>query len=203
MWVAKILWYTYLDTGAMYRCATLYANRHWLLEATDEEKAAIVPLLNITFATVDWSQHTFINGEDVEHEIRKTDLALAMKPIVTCIPLRVEMIRLQKVFWAQGSIVIDARDAWTHIFPDAALKVFMTCDVDIRADRRVKQLQESWLPADLEKIKEEIRMRDDTDYLWPYAVNAKAPDARELDTSDLTIQEQIDQVVTRAKIEQW
>jgi len=198
-WVAEVLWYTYLDTGAMYRAATLYAINNNLLDAWDKVLSEIPGQVNIEFREVAGKQHCFLDGTDVEKEIRSTDLALQMKPIVTCIPLREAMITLQQSFWSQGNIVIDARDAGTHIFPDAELKVFMTCDVETRVTRRIKQLTEQWLEADESKIREETILRDQTDYLWPNAVNAKAPDAKELDTTHMTIDEQIQQVVMRAK----
>ena len=183
----------------MYRAATLYAIKNNLLQESNETLSKIPSQITIEFHDVSGKQHCFLDWIDVEDKIRTTDLALQMKPIVTCLPLREAMVTLQQGFWKQGNIVIDARDAGTHIFPDAALKVFMTCDVDIRVSRRIKQLQEQGLEADEAKIREETILRDQTDYLWPNAVNAKAPDAKELDTSDLTIQEQIDQVVEWAK----
>jgi len=109
------------------------------------------------------------------------------------------MIALQASYKETWWIVCDGRDAGTHIFPDAELKVFMLCDPEVRAIRRHAQLENQWLPADLEKIRTEIAHRDEVDYLWPNAVNKKAPDARELDTTHLSIQEQVQQVVDRAQ----
>ncbi len=197
-WVAKVLWYTYLDTGAMYRCATLYAIRHWLLDADDQTKADICQHLDIQFVDSDTGQHVLLNGENVEDQIRTTELALQMRPIVSCIPLRNNMIQLQKSFGTHGGIVCEWRDIATHVFPDAQLKVFMICDVDTRVTRRAHQLTEQWLVVDIEQIRKETIHRDNTDYLWPDAVNKKADDARVLDTTHMTISQQIDTVVSRA-----
>ena len=197
-WVAQQLWYTYLDTGAMYRCATLYAVRHDLLDADNKTKAGIVEKLHIEFKDIDNMQSVWLNGEHVEDQIRDTSLALQMKPIVSCVPLRQEMIALQQSFGVDWGIVCEGRDIATHVFPDAQLKIFFICDVDTRVVRRIQQLTDQWLQVDKHKIHQEITMRDQTDYLGPNAVNKKAEDARMLDTSDLTIQQQIDQVVSRA-----
>jgi cytidylate kinase len=198
-WVAHLLWYTYLDTWAMYRAATLYAMRHGLLEASDQKKADIVWQLDLRFKTIDWVQHTFMQWEDVEEEIRSTSLALQMKPITICKPLRKQMVALQQDFWKNGNIVCDGRDAATHIFPDAELKVFLVCDLATRVQRRKHQLDIQGIITSEADIEHEITTRDTIDYLWPDAVNMKAHDARELDTSHLTIDQQIAQVVAWAK----
>ncbi len=197
--VATILWYTYLDTGAMYRCVALYARQHNLLKENEERKAKIIDEITIEFRTIEGLQTTFMNGENIEKEIRSSDLWLVMRPIVSCLPLRKKMISLQQSFWDQWNIVCDWRDAGTHIFPDAELKIFMTCDIQTRVQRRMKQLRLQWLPVDEKKISQETLMRDQTDYLWPDAVNKKAIDAKELDTSNSTIQQQIDIVVKWAR----
>ena len=202
--VAEELWYIYLDTGAMYRAATLIAIREEKLDASAEEKVAMLRAHALSFVrnTETWNDDIYVDGENVESLIRTTALAMQMKPIVTCIPLREEMVRLQQNFWTVWGIVCDGRDTATHIFPDAQLKVFMICDVETRARRRYAQLVAWWHEADLEAITTEIELRDQTDYLWPAAVNKKHPDAKVLDTTHLSIDEQIAQVVQWAR-EVW
>ncbi len=200
-WVANKLWYTYLDTWAMYRATTLYAIRNNLLDATDQEKVAMLEWITMNFQInpQNWNQDMILNWENVEKEIRNTSLWLQMKPIVTCIPLRKKMIEIQAAFWKQWWIVWDWRDIWTHVFPEAELKIFLTCDVDVRVKRRVTQLTEQWLDVDEEAIRAEIIKRDSTDYISPDAVNKKADDAIEIDTTNTTIQEQINLVVQMAE----
>lgn len=199
-WVAKALWYTYLDTGAMYRATTLYAIRNDLLNAIDKEKASILDSITMHFELnpETWIQEMYLNGENVEKEIRKTSLGLQMKPIVSCIPLREKMIALQASMWKDWWIVWDWRDMWTHVFPDAEVKVFLVCDVEERVKRRVKQLEEQWQEVNESAIKKEIIMRDETDYLWFEAVNKKAEDAIVIDTTNTTIEQQIAMIVELA-----
>ena len=104
---------------------------------------------------------------------------------------------MQSAYGEKNSLVADGRDMGTVVFPDAPLKVFMICDIDTRAQRRVEQLLSKWLPANLETIKTEIQHRDNHDYLWPDAVNQKAQWARIIDTSHMTIEQQIQQVIDR------
>jgi len=109
------------------------------------------------------------------------------------------MIQVQADFGKEWWIVGDWRDIGTHVFPDAELKVFLVCDVEVRVKRRVKQLEQQWLEVNEEAIRVEIIKRDDTDYLWPQAVNKKAHDAIEIDTTNTTIEEQINLVVKLAQ----
>jgi len=197
-WVAQALWYTYLDTGAMYRAITLYAIQQWVLDADDTTKADLVAACDIDFRMIQDKQHTFLNWLDVEDKIRTTELALQMKPITTCLPLRKQMIKLQQSFGVWWGIVCEGRDIATHVFPDAQLKVFMTCDVPTRVSRRIKQLEQQWLPVDKDKITQETLERDAIDYLGPNAVNKRDLEAKELDTTHLSIDNQIQIIVDRA-----
>lgn len=110
-------------------------------------------------------------------------------------PLRKKLVKLQQERWKKWWIVADGRDIGTTVFPDAQVKVFLVCPVDIRVERRAKQLAEQNHTVDTDKIRREIIQRDQTDYLWPDAVNTKADDAVVIDTGKHTIQQQIDRVV--------
>lgn len=199
--VAKRLWYKYLDTWAMYRAIALYAMRHDLLDASDEEISGILDKISMDFElNLKTGHHDMIlNGENVEKEIRETSLWLVMRPVVKCIPLREKLVVMQSQFGKAWWIVCDWRDIWTHVFPDAELKIFLTCDLDVRVERRIKQLEWQWLDVDFNKIRADIQRRDSTDYLSEDAVNKKAEDAIIIDTTHCTIEEQINRVVSLAQ----
>lgn len=196
MGLARKLWYTYLDTGAMYRAVTRYALENNLIDADEESKLHMMNQIDITFCYNDKTFHddTYVNGKNIEEEIRNTNLTSLMKPIVISPVVRKILWEKQKRIGQKWWIVVDWRDMWTVIFPDAELKLFLVGDINIRAQRRHQQLVERWQNVLLEDIYKDISLRDDTDYLWPKAVNTKASDAIEIDTSVLTIDEQINMV---------
>ncbi len=199
--VAQELNFRYLDTGAMYRAVTLYVKRKGMLEASDAEKAELMDEMSLSFSHNLTTGHDdmLLNGENIEAEIRSTNLALDLHYIVPVQPVRERLVDLQRAFIHTWNIIIDGRDAGTVIFPDAQLKVFLIWERAIRIQRRYDQLVRKWLTADLDAVALEIDRRDHTDYLWPEAVNKPASDACFLDTTHTTIPEQIATVVMRAR----
>ncbi len=199
--VAQALWYTYIDTGAMYRAVTLYAKRNSLLDASDTAKASMMDHINLTFSYNSDTDHydMCLNGENVEKEIRNTSLAMDTLKITGVKGVRESLVQKQRIYGELGGFVADGRDIGTVVFFDADVKVFLTCDLEIRVERRYKQLVEQGLTADKDKIRAEIKARDDNDYLWPQPINKKADDAIIIDTSNCTIQEQIDMILDIAK----
>lgn len=194
--VAQLLWYTYLDTGAMYRAVTLYALRNNLLHASEEEKQAMLKHIQLSFIPHPQTGHhdIVLNGEVVEQEIRSTQLSSQMKPIVTSPSIRQRLAQEQRRIATNGKIVVDGRDMGTVVFPDAELKLFLIGNKTIRAQRRLLQLQSQGQNPSLDDIIADITLRDNTDYLGPDAVNTQAPDALVLDTSTMTVDEQINTV---------
>lgn len=170
------------------------------MHASDQQKVAMVEAMDITrqYNTMTGRQDTYLDGENVESLIRKTDAMENMEPIVKCQPVRDAMARLQRQYGETGWIVADWRDMGTVVYPDADLKIFLECELETRVRRRVKQLQEQWLPADADAIRKETIERDQIDYLWPYAVGKKADDAIVVDTTHMTIEGQIREIVGMA-----
>ncbi len=194
--LAQKIWCSYLDTWAMYRATTLYAIRNKLLWSSDQELADMLDR-NIEFdffLNENGVSEILLNWEQIESYIRSPEIWINMTPIVTCKPLRMVMTQKIQNFGKKWSLVADWRDMWTIVFPHAQVKIFMTCDAEIRAQRRKKQLESSWESVDLIKIKEEIVYRDKRDYLWDNAVNVIADDAIRVDTSYCTIDEQVEKI---------
>ena len=200
MGLAKKLWYTYLDTGAMYRAVALYAMRHGLLDAPESEKQTMLSQITLCFQYNPDTDHNdiILNGENIEQEIRLTSLSSKMKPIVVSPSVRSWLGEEQRRIGQWWGIVVDGRDMGTVVFPDAELKLFLTGNVDIRAQRRYDQIKARWQDVTMENIYHDIAIRDQTDYLGSEAVNRKADDAIEIDTSILTIDEQIEQAYALA-----
>ena len=194
LWLARKLWYIYLDTGAMYRAVARYAREHGIMDADEQTKTQMMSQIDISFQYNSGTDHddVYLNGKNIENEIRQTALTSIMKPIVVSPAVRTSLWEKQRLIWSQWWIVVDGRDMGTVVFPDADLKLFLVGNIDIRSQRRYDQLTERWQIVSLEDIYHDIALRDDTDYLWPDAVNYQASDAIVIDTSVLTIDQQID-----------
>ena len=201
MGLAKRLWYTYLDTGAMYRAVAVYAMRHGLLDAPESEKQTMLSQITLCFQYNPDTDHNdiILNGENIEQEIRLTSLSSQMKPIVVSPSVRSWLGEEQRRIGQWWGIVVDGRDMGTVVFPDAELKLFLTGNVDIRAQRRYDQIKARWQDVTMENIYHDIAIRDQTDYLGSKAVNRKADDAIEIDNSSMSKQEQFDVVITLVK----
>lgn len=199
--VAKALHYTYIDSGAMYRAATLYFIRHAvdLSDAGQIEKA--VQDINITFLPGKNSENfeTYLNGTYVEKEIRQMAVAQQVSQVSAIPEVRRAMVAQQRALGKDKKIVMDGRDIGTNVFPEAALKIFMTAAVPVRAERRQKELLEKGQAVDLETIKKNLTARDAMDSGRKENPLQKAPGAIVIDTSCLTFQQQVDQVVALAK----
>lgn len=203
-WVAQRLGIPYVDTWAMYRMLTLAAMRaciinDWMLtEWVDLGAFAREQKLSFVYSDDDQSTHAVLNWEDVEHLIRSVEIGMSMKPVVTNQEVRAEIVEQTRAMGQSQSLVADGRDSGTVVFPATPYKFFLVCDLNVRAQRRQQQLLEkTWKQEPLENILEEFRHRDETDYLWAQAVNKKADDALVIDTTHMSIEEQIEYVVSR------
>jgi cytidylate kinase len=199
--VAKILGYTYIDSGAMYRAATL----HFLNQNTDlnnlESIKASLKSVKITFQNDEAKgiQETFLNGKNVEEEIRNMRVSQYVSVISKIKEVREDLVAQQQVLGLSKGVVMDGRDIGTVVFPSAELKLFMTADLEIRAKRRQKELFEKGQEVDLTDICDNLKERDLLDSTRKESPLVKAEDAIEIDPSFLDFQEQVNQIVTLAK----
>lgn len=189
--------YVYVDSGAMYRAVTLYALRHGLASPENgvDERGLIeaLPDIDISFLHVkDGSQHTILNGEDVEKEIRQMDVSNMVSPVAVIPQVRHHLVELQRRFGQERGIVMDGRDIGTTVFPDAELKVFVNASPEVRAQRRVDELTRKGTPVSYEDVLENIRQRDYIDSHRKESPLRKASDARVLDNDNLTPEQQMD-----------
>jgi CMP/dCMP kinase len=199
--VAKILGYTYIDSGAMYRAATL----HFLNQNTDitkeDEILASLKTLKITFESdpTKGVQETYLNGTNVEEEIRTMRVSQYVSVISKIKAVREDLVAQQQVLGLAKGVVMDGRDIGTVVFPKADLKLFMTADLEIRAKRRQKELLEKGQEVDSREICDNLKERDLMDSTRKESPLVKAEDAIEIDTSYLDFQEQVHQIVELAK----
>lgn len=193
--LAAAVGYRYIDSGAMYRAVTLYALDHGMIDAEgNPDKAAIIaalPEIHIDFAVQPGgSQHTMLNGTDVETEIRRLRVSNAVSPVAAIPEVRHALVAMQKQMGESRGIVMDGRDIGTVVFPDAELKIFVDASAETRARRRFKELVEGGSPVSYEDVLANVVHRDHIDTTRAESPLRRADDAIALDNSDMTIDEQ-------------
>ncbi|MEB2776716.1 (d)CMP kinase [Algoriphagus sp. D3-2-R+10] len=199
--VAKDLGYTYIDSGAMYRAATLHFLNHFLSPTNPQDVEKGLKSLEISFHLNPdtHKQETYLNGLNVEHEIRTMRISNKVSEIATVAAIRKELVAQQQRLGKKKGVVMDGRDIGSVVFPDADLKVFMTADLDTRAVRRQEELLEKGELVDLEDIKTNLSERDRVDSSRAESPLKKMPDAMEVDTSNSTFAEQVGKIVHVAR----
>ena len=193
---AKKLGYVYVDTGAMYRCVTLYALRHGLFLddgsiKTDELREAMGDIrITFVFNPETGRPDAYLNGELVERDIRSLEVSNHVSPIATLAFVREDMVRQQRQMGQEGGIVMDGRDIGTVVFPRAELKIFVTASAEVRAQRRYDELKGKGMEADYADILKNVQKRDYIDSHREVSPLRQADDALLLDNSNMTIDEQ-------------
>lgn len=194
--LAKEIGYIYVDTGAMYRSVTLFALRHNLFNADgtirEEELKEQMKDINISFQLnkTTGRPDTYLNGENVENDIRTMEVSSHVSPIATLSFVREALVAQQQRMGAEKGIVMDGRDIGTVVFPKAELKIFVTASAEVRAQRRYDELKAKGMDADYADILKNVEERDYIDSHRATSPLRKADDAIELDNSNLTIAEQ-------------
>lgn len=193
--LARAIGYTYIDTGAMYRAVTLYAMRHSLIDGDKVDADALAARMDdirVTFGrdAATGLPFTQLNGENVEHEIRSLAVSAHVSPVAALPFVRSALTRQQQEMGRVGGVVMDGRDIGTAVFPDAALKVFVTASPEVRAQRRYDELKAKGMEASFEDILKNVKERDYIDSHREVAPLRQADDAVVLDNSHMTIPEQ-------------
>jgi cytidylate kinase len=198
--VSSILGYTYIDSGAMYRAVTLFFLDNYITLTNDKDVRQALEKISVSFKKDPDSgrNETYLNGLNVEEEIRKMRVTEKVSPVSAIPAVRQAMVKLQQKLGKKKGIIMDGRDIGTVVFPGAELKVFMTADIDVRAARRQQELLEKKQLVDLGRIRQNLTERDAIDSSRKEGPLKKAEDAELMDTSHLTIEEQVDKVVEMA-----
>jgi cytidylate kinase len=189
--VAAALGWHYLDSGALYRLVALRALRSGVDVADAPALADLARRLSPRFE----GGRIHLDGCDVTDEIRREDVGAMASRIAVHPPLRAALLDLQKRFRRPPGLVADGRDMGTVVFPDARLKVFLTASVEARAERRHKQLSEKGFPSNIAILLQDLRARDERDSSRLTAPLRPAEDARQLDSSDLSIEQVVSQIL--------
>ena len=192
--LARYAGYIYVDTGAMYRAVALFALRNgWMNdeEISETELKNHISDIKITFKTNESGlQETFLNGENVEKQIRTLEVANGASRISAIGFVRREMVRQQQAMGIEKGIVMDGRDIGTVVFPDADLKIYLTASPEVRAQRRYDELKAKGENVDFEDVLANVKKRDLIDTTRAESPLCRAEDALELDNSHLSIAEQ-------------
>jgi len=202
--IAKRLNYLYIDSGAMYRAVTLGFLRSGLIKDGEVDTSRVDEILkNISIGfsyDSDRKEYlTTLNGEVVEIEIRSPEVANNVSLVAAIPEVRTRLVELQRELGKEKGIVMDGRDIGTVVFPDAELKIFMTADPLVRAQRRLKELQAKGVDISLDEVLSNIQERDYLDQNREVAPLRKADDAVILDNTNMTVDEQMNWVENLVK----
>lgn len=195
--VAAKLGYAFIDTGAMYRAVSLYFHeKHVTLTNPKEIEKALAEIhISFQFNEQRGASDVYLNGLNVESEIRKMYVSEMVSEVSAITEVRKAMVAQQQQMAKHGGVIMDGRDIGTKVFPDAEVKIFMTADPVIRAERRQKELLEKGELIDLDDIVENLKKRDILDSTRTEGPLIQAEDAILMDTSFMTLEEQVDFVL--------
>lgn len=193
--VAKELSYIYVDTGAMYRAMALYFLRSGIEPQETEKIEKSCENIQISIAYQDGEQRVLLNGEDVSAFLRTEEVGNMASATSVHACVRAKLTQLQKELAAAQDVVMDGRDIGTAVLPHAQVKIYLTASVQTRAMRRYKELQEKGMPGELAAIEKDIEERDYRDMNREQSPLRQAKDALLVDSSDMTIDEVVQEIL--------
>ena len=197
--LANTLGYVYVDSGAMYRAVTLFAMQNKLIESNSFNSEQLIKQLNdiqisFTFNINLGFAEVYLNGQNVEKEIRTLEVSRFVSQVATISEVRKQLVKQQQSIGNQKGVVMDGRDIGTVVFPNAELKLFMTSSPETRAIRRYDELIQRGDKVAFEDVLENVKSRDHIDSTRKDSPLIKAKDAIEIDNSNLSLKEQFEKV---------
>ena len=194
--IAARLGYIFIDTGAMYRAVTLYALENGAIEGCIANEQLIESMLgdiniDFRFNPERGASDIYVNGDMVEGKIRTIEVSNCVSAVSSIGAVRSKLVAMQQEMGRKGGVVMDGRDIGTVVFPDAELKIYMTADAMVRAERRYKELTAKGDKVSLEEIYENVVSRDKADMTRSISPLRKADDAIVLDNSHMSVEEQM------------
>ena len=195
--LAQKLKYIYIDSGAMYRAVTLFFIKHKVNLKNDEDVEEALKQIDISFKyNIDTGKNeTYLNRKNVENDIREMEVSNLVSPVSEISKVRRKLVEQQRRLSEGKGVVMDGRDIGTVVFPNADLKIFMTADLEVRAKRRQLELKEKGTIVELEDVIENLKSRDTIDSSRADSPLKKADDAHVVDTSNITFENQVDQIL--------
>jgi len=197
--LAKRLGYIYLDTGAMYRSVTLYALRKRIPLEDGAALEMAAREIRIEFASEEEKDIVFMNGEDVSEAIRTPEVTAAVSQVSAHKGVREAMVRLQKKIGKKGNVVAEGRDTTSVVFPEADLKIYLEASIEERARRRLIDFSKLNVSSTLGGQKADLERRDAYDSGREHSPLTRTDDAVIIDTTDLSIEGQVDKIIKLAK----
>ena len=197
--VAKERDFIYIDTGAMFRAMAIHFLRCGIAADDHEKISNAVKDVSVTISYVNGEQQVFLNGENVTGQLRTEEVGNMASASSVVGDVRKKLLELQRNLAASANVVMDGRDIGTVVLPNADVKVYLTASVEVRAQRRYKELIEKGQTADLEKIKKDIEERDYRDMNREIAPLRQAEDAVLVDSSSMTIDENVQAILDLIK----
>ena len=198
--LAEKLKYIFIDSGAMYRGAALFALRNGCVNY-DLDKSSLLSLLDqldLSFKNVSGTNCLFLGEENIEDEIRQPHVASIVSKVATVKEVRVKLVAQQQEMGTNGGIVMDGRDIGSVVFPNAELKLFVTASTDVRSKRRFLELQEKGIKQDIEEVEKNLIERDHIDSTREESPLIQVEDAIVLDNSKLSKEEQLEWALNKA-----
>ena len=194
--IAARLGYIFIDTGAMYRAVTLYALEHGAVRDGEVDRERVVALLpdveiSFRFNAERGASDVYVNGECVETQIRSIEVSNMVSKVSSIAQVREKLVAMQQQMGRERGVVMDGRDIGTVVFPDAELKIFMTADARVRAERRYAELTAKGDSVTMEEILENVISRDKADMTREISPLRQADDAVVLDNSYMSVEEQM------------
>jgi len=197
--VAKLLalrlGYKLINTGAMYRAVGLLAIEKGIDPLDEAGVSSILPDVEIDFVGPASNQRTVLNGRDVTERIAEPDVASAASSASSLLPVRLDLVARQQRMADEGGVVLEGRDIGTVVLKDAECKFYVTASIEERARRRLKDYESMGIQKKLAEVQDDLHRRDKNDMTREHSPLKKAPDAIEIDTTDLNINEVIDHLM--------
>ena len=189
----------YIDTGAMYRAVALYVIENNIDISSDEQVKEMLENIDIKFERVNEELHIFLNNVDVASKIRTEEIAMLASKVSAIKRVRVDMVDRQRKLAKDYSVILDGRDIGSVVFPNADLKVYLTASEEERAKRRLYDLKQKGIDTTFDEVLEDIKKRDYNDINKPISPLVKTEDAVLIDTTNMTKEEVIDEVIVLLK----
>lgn len=193
--LAKKLSYAYIDTGAMYRACTYYFIQHQIDLKDEDAVLAALKNIQITFKSIEGLNTTFLNGKNVEQEIRSMAVSNLVSPVAELSVVRKFLVEQQQAMGQQKSVVLDGRDIGTVVFPNAELKIFLTAEPEVRAERRFEELKQKGIQITLAEVIANLQERDHIDSTRADSPLKQAEDAHLIDNTYMDLDTSINKVL--------
>lgn len=194
--IAKELGFIYVDTGAMYRAVALYLMRNHIAADESDKITKACSEVNVSIEYVDGEQQVILNGENVNGLIRTEEVGMMTSDSSKNKDVRMKMVDLQRELASKTSVVMDGRDIGTYVLPNADVKIYLTASSSERARRRFVELQAKGVSCNIEDIEKDIIARDHQDMTREFAPLCQAEDAVLVDSSDMTIDEVVGEIIS-------